>query len=45
MNKLYPDFGHPNGMGAAPCYFIRNNKLYPDFGHPSGIGASTLVLD
>jgi hypothetical protein len=35
--KLYPDFGHPNGIGATPWFRIKDNKLYPDFGHPGGI--------
>lgn len=39
MSKLFTDFGHPNGIGAAPWFSIRGDKLYPDFGHPGGIGA------
>ncbi len=37
--KLYPDFGHPDGIGARPWFTIRGNQAYPDFGHPDGIGA------
>ena len=40
MPKVYPDFGHPKGLQAAPWYDIRGEKLYPDFGHPDGIGAA-----
>ena len=37
MSKLYPDFGHPKGIGARPWFTIRGDKLYPAFGHPEGI--------
>jgi len=36
---LYPDFGHPEGIGAKPWFTIRDDELYPAFGHPDGIGA------
>ena len=39
MSKLYPDFGHPEGIGARPWFTIRGDKLYPAFGHPEGIRA------
>ncbi len=38
--KAYPDFGHPEGIGASPWFKIRGDKLYPDFGHPKGIDPS-----
>jgi hypothetical protein len=37
--RLYPDFGHPDGMSARPWFTIRNNQLYSDFGHPDGMSA------
>jgi hypothetical protein len=37
--KVYPDFGHPDGIGAKPWYRMQGNQLFPDFGHPDGIGA------
>ena len=40
MSKVYPDFGHPNGIQASPWFRMQNEKLYPDFGHPEGLGAS-----
>jgi len=39
MPDLYPDFGHPEGIGAKPWFTIRDDELYPAFGHPDGIGA------
>ncbi len=35
MAHWYPDFGHAQGIGAAPWFSIRDGKVYPDFGHPS----------
>jgi hypothetical protein len=40
MPNVYPDFGHPKGIQAAPWFSIRSGKMYPDFGHPNGIGAA-----
>jgi len=37
--KVYPDFGHPDGVGAHPWFVIRNNQLFPGFGHRDGVGA------
>jgi hypothetical protein len=37
--KIYPDFGHPDGIGARPWFMVRGNQLFPDFGHPDGTGA------
>lgn len=39
MKSLYPAFGHPKGIQAAPWYQIRGNDIYPAFGHPKGIQA------
>ena len=38
--KLYPDYGHPDGMGASPWFRISGSNVYPDYGHPDGMGAS-----
>jgi hypothetical protein len=40
MKRLYPDFGHPNGIGMAPWFSIQDGKLYPEVGHPNGKGTS-----
>ena len=40
MQSLYPAFGHPEGIQAAPWYQLRDGYLYPAFGHPEGIQAA-----
>ena len=40
MKSLYPAFGHPKGIQAAPWYEIKGNDVYPAFGHPKGIQAA-----
>ena len=40
MKSLYPAFGHPEGIHAAPWYQMRGNDVYPAFGHPKGIQAA-----
>ena len=41
--KVYPDFGHQDGLGVSPWFSIRGNQLYPDLGHPDGLGASSTL--
>jgi hypothetical protein len=41
--RLYPAFGHPEGIGAQPWFTIQDDKLYPAFGHPDGIGAQPWI--
>ncbi|MCH8029573.1 MAG: hypothetical protein IH874_06540 [Candidatus Dadabacteria bacterium] len=37
--KVYPDFGHPEGIQATPWFKMKDDKLFPDFGHPDGISS------
>ena len=38
--NVYPAYGHPEGIGAAPWFTIRGDNLSPAYGHPEGIGAA-----
>ncbi|NIO09140.1 MAG: hypothetical protein GTO40_14460, partial [Deltaproteobacteria bacterium] len=36
MKKVYPDYGHAEGVGIVPWYRLEEGKFYPDYGHPQG---------
>ena len=40
MSRVYPDYGHPQGIGSTPWFRISGAKLLPDYGHPQGIGST-----